>query len=126
MLSLESVASMHRTLCKLAKEESVVEDAVGQQAESPEPKPPHPALTAAKRLGAYGAGTGAGYGLMSLAEGASKKFRGKSLGVSPTARHVVPLLTGAAGMGYQAAQSSAFKKIREDAAKRRAHDRTPA
>ena len=123
MLSLESIVSMRRAFCKLAENESVVEDAAGQQQEQPEPKPPHPALTAAKRLGAYGLGTGVGYSAMALGDAASKKFRGRSLGVSPTARVAVPLLTGAAGLGFQVAQGDAFKKIREDSEKRKAYDR---
>ncbi len=120
-LSTTSIQAMHSTLLKMAKSESVVEDVGTQQMEAPETKPPHPLLTAAKRLGAYGAGTGVGYSGMAGAEALSKKFRGKSLGTSPMLRHALPVLTGAGALAFQHAQNSAFSRMRGDAKKRGEH-----
>jgi hypothetical protein len=126
-LNSTSMQSMRRVLCKYAAGEAVVEDALGQQVEAPQPaKPPHPALTAAKRLGAYGLGTGAGMlGGMLAHKGADalhQKFKGGPIPVRGL-NHMVPLLGGAAGLAFQIAQNDAFKTIREDSAARRSHVR---
>lgn len=129
-LSTTSIQYMHGALIKMAKSdtESIVEDVGLQQMEAPEPKPTHPMLTAAKRLGAYGVGTGAGIlagkGAQMGADALSRRFgSGKPLGHgSPALRAAVPLLGGAAALTFQLAQNDAFSKMRSDSEKRRSRD----
>lgn len=116
MLNSFSMYAMREELVKLAKPESVTEDALGQQEE--QPMPTHPLVTAAKNLGAYGVGTGVGYGGSMAADALLKKYTGQ--GVNRVAMHALPVATGLAGIGFRYAQDSTFNKMRQDAAERRA------
>lgn len=112
-------SAMHQTLEKLAVTReaptSVAEESAQQEQPQPVPekKPPHPMLTAAKYLGAYGLGTGAGYGSMH----GIQHLRGKPF--SSTLGHGIPVLTGLAGLAFTYAQNDLFNRMKEDAAKRR-------
>ena len=120
-------SAAHDAFCKYAGVEPVAEDVGTQQAEAPEPKrPPHPVLTAAKRLGGYGLGTGAGMlagkGMHMGADALHKKYRG-----GPITTHglgaAVPLLGGAAALAFQVAQNDTFKTMKSDGEKRRRNGR---
>ncbi len=122
MLNSLTLSAMSAVLEKLAEEERGEPQAPAAEVLPVKPKKPaHPALTAAKYLGAYGAGTGVGYGGMMLADAASKKYLGRP--VSSELFHAVPLMTGAGGLAFTAAQNSLFSRMREDSKARKAHGR---
>lgn len=120
-LSIGQLSAMHREFQKLAvvKEAptSVAEEGAQQEQPQPEPekKPLHPALTAAKYLGAYGAGTLAGYGGMY----GIQKLRGKPFNPQGLAVHAIPALAGFGSLAFAHAQNSLFDRMKEDALKRR-------
>lgn len=119
-LRSQSIAAMNREFQKLA-----VEDEEANQQDAMEPvdvkKPQHPALTAAKYLGGYGAGTLAGYGGMQAGQAISKALRkGKPMvGKGSVLMHAVPAMAGLGGLAFTHAQNTMFDRMREDSVKRR-------
>jgi len=95
--------------------EDVLQQAQPEVKEAPPQKPTHPALTAAKYLGAYGLGTGLGYGAMY----GLQKLRNKPLEPHGLAFHSIPALAGLGGLAFTHAQNMMFERMKEDALKRR-------
>jgi hypothetical protein len=95
---------------------------VEPQEELPEPKPAksHPWVTAAKDIGAFGAGVGAGYGGLSLANRLSKKRTGKPLVTGRFAGHAIPVTMGLGSLLFSHWQNTLLDKMREQSAARRA------
>jgi len=122
-MSVRYLSAMHREFEKLAVTReaptSVAEESsqVEQPQPVPEKKPPHPMLTAAKYLGAYGLGTVLGYGGMHGVQ----KLRGKPF--SPALSRGVPLLSGLATLAFTHSQNELFNRMKEDALKRKEYVR---
>jgi hypothetical protein len=98
-LKYTEVASMSREFSKLAEEDS------------PKKLPEHPMKTFAKGVGAYGLGTGLGYGGVMAArhfypESTSKLLRG------PGAM-VLPVATGLGALLFHIGQDEGFHRIRK-------------
>lgn len=89
-----------------------------KKAEAEEPKPPHPALTAAKTVGGLGVGMLAGYGGMKAIDAGLQKVRGRGLPKGNAAMWAVPLAAGAGGLAYSHLQQRTLDKMREDHLKR--------
>jgi hypothetical protein len=111
---------------------SSMQDAVGgvtktsapvePQEELPEVKdaPERPWVTAAKDIGAFGAGVGAGYGGLAAANALAKRRMGKPLITSRFARHAIPVTMGAGGLLFSHWQNTLLDKMRDQSAARRA------
>jgi hypothetical protein len=83
------------------------------------PKPPHPALTAAKTVGGMGVGILAGYGGMKAIDAGLKHVRGgRGLPKGSPLMYAVPIATGAGGLAYAHLQQRTLDKMREDHLKR--------
>lgn len=96
---------------------------VAPQEELPEPKdvkPQRPWVTAAKDIGAFGAGVGAGYGALSAANALSKKRTGRPLVSGRFAGHAIPVTMGVGGLLFSHWQNTLLDRMREQAAARRA------
>lgn len=96
-----SIRSMSLELQKLGEDDAL------------EKKPEHPLMTAAKGLGAYGLGTGVGYGGLMLAEKLKPQLRDKRL-MSGPAKHIIPAATGLGALAFQFGQDSVFKRMRRN------------
>jgi hypothetical protein len=105
-----------------AKEVTQVDEEAAQQAQpQPERRPTHPLLTAGKVLGAYGAGTAAGYGGLLGANALSKSLRGGQplINKMGPAMHAIPALAGIGTVAFTHAQNSLFDRMRADEERRR-------
>lgn len=112
---------MHVMRCELEK---LAEEPIEQQETQPEPlpvgekRPPHPAMTIAKHLGAFGAGAlGGQLAGMGINE-ASRRLTGKRLIRGPAASTALPVATGFGTMMFQGWQRRLMDQLREDTAKR--------